>query len=219
MDGKVGDFAPHVLVRNDADLQVPEGQLRGAVLRLEVLYTDGMAARISVGARSYGIERDRGREHGGPSLTRGSGPKLCLGYRGTITFHGRYTPHGSIVTCWAHGERRLLRMGSANQHSERADKRHAEEVAALLRAVLDSPAVTDPATRAAAYRSDGLPPPLQRYVAKVRGESYRVTDEDVQTLLNAGHSEDAVFEITVATALGAAMRRLEAGLRGLREVH
>jgi hypothetical protein len=56
VDGKVGDFAPHVLVRNDADLQVPEGQLRGAVLRLEVLYTDGMAVRISVGARSYGIE-------------------------------------------------------------------------------------------------------------------------------------------------------------------
>jgi hypothetical protein len=108
-------------------------------------------------------------------------------------------------------------MESANQRSEEAHRRHAEELAALLQAVLESPAVTDPATRAAAYQSDGLPPPLRQYVAKVRGESYRITDEDVQTLLTTGYSQDAVFEITVASSLGAAMRRLEAGLRVLRE--
>ena len=108
-------------------------------------------------------------------------------------------------------------MEPANQHGEKAYRRHAEEVAALHRAVLESPAVTDPETRAASYQSDGLPPPLRQYVAKVRGESYRITDEDVRTLLSAGYSQEAVFEITVATALGAAMRRLEAGLRVLRE--
>jgi hypothetical protein len=108
-------------------------------------------------------------------------------------------------------------MEPANQHSENAYRRHAEEVEALLRAMLESPAETDPATRAAAYRSDGLQPPLRRYVAKVHGESYRITEEDVQALLSAGYSEDAVFEITVAAALGAAMRRLEAGLGSLQE--
>ena len=108
-------------------------------------------------------------------------------------------------------------MEPANQQSENAYHRHAEEVTALLRAVLDSPAETEPATRAAAYQSDGLPPPLRQYVTKVRGESYRITDEDVQMLLSAGYSEDTVFEITVSAALGAAMRRLEAGLRALRE--
>lgn len=108
-------------------------------------------------------------------------------------------------------------MGPANGHSENPYDRHGEQVAALLRAVLESPAETDPVTRAAAYQSDGLPPPLRQYVAKVRGEPYRVTDDDVQTLLTAGYSEDTVFEITVATALGAAMRRLDAGLRALRE--
>jgi hypothetical protein len=107
-------------------------------------------------------------------------------------------------------------MGPANQRSEEAHRRHAEEVAALLRAVLESPAETDRATRAAAYQSDGLPP-LRQYLDKVRGESYRITDEDIQTLLTTGYSQDSVFEITVATALGAAMRRLEAGLRVLRE--
>jgi hypothetical protein len=56
MDGQVKDFAPHVLVRNDSDGVVPEELLGSVVCRMEVLYTDGMAARISVGERSYTIE-------------------------------------------------------------------------------------------------------------------------------------------------------------------
>ena len=56
MDGQVKEFAPHVLVRNDSDGVVPEGLLGSVVYRMEVLYTDGMAARVSVGDRSYTIE-------------------------------------------------------------------------------------------------------------------------------------------------------------------
>jgi hypothetical protein len=56
LDGQVADFAPHVLVRNDTDGAVPEGMLGSVVCRMEVLYTDGMAARVSVGASSYTIE-------------------------------------------------------------------------------------------------------------------------------------------------------------------
>jgi len=56
MDGQVKDFAPHVLVRNDSERAVPEGLLGSVVCRMEVLYTDGMAARVSVGDRSYRIE-------------------------------------------------------------------------------------------------------------------------------------------------------------------
>jgi hypothetical protein len=56
MDGQVEDFAPHVVVRNDSDRVVPEGLLGSVVCRMEVLYTDGMAARVSVGDRSYTIE-------------------------------------------------------------------------------------------------------------------------------------------------------------------
>src|SRR6188474_195038 len=101
--------------------------------------------------------------------------------------------------------------------NEKADGRHADELAALLRAVLDSPAVTDPATRAAAFDGDELPPPLGQYAAKVCGESDSITDDEVQALLAADCSPDAVFEVTVAAALGAAMERLEAGLSVLRE--
>ena len=108
-------------------------------------------------------------------------------------------------------------MSSANlPGSEKADNRHADDVAELIRTVLEAPAVTAPATRAAAYHNNELPPPLGQYAAKVQAESYRITDDDIQALVAAGYSPDAVFEITVAAALGAAMQRLEAGLAVLR---
>ena len=108
-------------------------------------------------------------------------------------------------------------MGRANPHNEKAADRHADDLAALIRAVLEAPAVTDPATRVAASQNGALPPPLLQYAAKVQGESYRITDADIQALAAAGYPPDAVFEITVAAALGAAMQRLEAGLGVLRE--
>src|SRR5918993_5315370 len=56
LDGQVKDFAPHVLVRNDFDRAIPEGLLGSVMCRMEVLYTDGMAARVSVGDSSHTIE-------------------------------------------------------------------------------------------------------------------------------------------------------------------
>ena len=41
--------------------------------------------------------------------------------------------------------------------------------------------------------------------------------EDVQGLLQAGLSEDEIFEATVAAALGAGLKRLRAGLAALGE--
>lgn len=56
MDGQVKGFTPHVLVRNDGDGAVPEDLLESVVCRVEVLYTDGMAARVSVGGRSFTLD-------------------------------------------------------------------------------------------------------------------------------------------------------------------
>src|SRR5215210_1909129 len=57
LDGQLDGFRPHVLVRNDSDRAVSERLMGSVVCRMEVLYTDGMAARISVGGRrSYTIE-------------------------------------------------------------------------------------------------------------------------------------------------------------------
>jgi hypothetical protein len=56
LDGQVEAFRPHVLVRNDSDGAIPEGLLGRVVCRVEVLYTDSMDTRISMGGRSYTIE-------------------------------------------------------------------------------------------------------------------------------------------------------------------
>ena len=56
LDGQVESFGPHVLVRNDSDGEIPEWLLGSVVCRVEVLFTDGMVARVSVGDRSYEIE-------------------------------------------------------------------------------------------------------------------------------------------------------------------
>jgi len=56
MDGQVDSFAPHVLVRNYGDEVIPERVLGSVVCRVEVLYTDSMAVRVSVGGRTFTIE-------------------------------------------------------------------------------------------------------------------------------------------------------------------
>jgi len=63
---------------------------------------------------------------------------------------------------------------------------------------------------------DGVPAPLAGYVDKVALHAYTVTDEDLAALQRAGNSDDVLFEVTVATALGAALGRLERGLSALR---
>lgn len=95
--------------------------------------------------------------------------------------------------------------------------RHAGAAADLQRAVLDTPGATDEPTRRAAFAGQDVPEPLAAYLGAVREASYRVTDADVAGLVAAGVSEDAVFELTVAAALGAARLRLDAGLRALGE--
>ena len=56
MDGQVDGFGPQVLVRNDGGAAFPEELLGSVVCRVEVLYTDSMAARVSVGDRSFEID-------------------------------------------------------------------------------------------------------------------------------------------------------------------
>jgi alkylhydroperoxidase family enzyme len=53
------------------------------------------------------------------------------------------------------------------------------------------------------------------YLDKVRAHAYRVTDAEVQSLKDAGYSEDQIFEHTVSTAVAAGLARLEAGLAAL----
>ncbi|MCG8924986.1 hypothetical protein [Lentzea sp. CC55] len=81
----------------------------------------------------------------------------------------------------------------------------------LRRAVLDAPARTPVALRRAAAAGDAW----GSYAATVRSASHRITDEDVARLARE-HTEDEVFEVTVAAAVGAALDHFDQGRRNLR---
>jgi hypothetical protein len=94
----------------------------------------------------------------------------------------------------------------------------------LVDAVLNAPADTPEALRRAVLeraqekpgvRGD-LPASLTHYVDTVACHAYKVTDTDVAALQQAGQSDDSLFEITVAAAVGAALHRLDRGMAALR---
>jgi AhpD family alkylhydroperoxidase len=87
----------------------------------------------------------------------------------------------------------------------------------LRHTVLAAPAVTDPAWRAAAATGGDVPEPWPAYTALVRAASYRITDADVARLTVAGRTEDEVYEMTVAAAVGAALLGYDTGVRAQRE--
>jgi len=54
---------------------------------------------------------------------------------------------------------------------------------------------------------------MESYLAKVRERAYAITDADVQAVKDAGHSEDEIFERTVAVAVEEWRRRIAAAER------
>ncbi|MFB9833825.1 hypothetical protein [Actinoallomurus acaciae] len=92
---------------------------------------------------------------------------------------------------------------------------HGDAVENLRHAVLDAPGTTDPALRTAAANGGPLPEPWRSYATAVRDASYEITGADVDRLTAAGHTEDQIFEVTVAAATGAALHGFEAGRRAL----
>jgi alkylhydroperoxidase family enzyme len=95
--------------------------------------------------------------------------------------------------------------------------RFAELTNRLKQAVLFGPGDLDPNIRQAAATSGDVPELMKKYAEKVALHAYKVTDEDVEALLQAGYSEDQIFELTVSVALGAALSRRNAGLESLRK--
>ena len=53
------------------------------------------------------------------------------------------------------------------------------------------------------------PDTMAPYLCKVRTRAYTVTDADVESLKQAGATEDEIFEQTVAAAIGEGLRRLD----------
>jgi alkylhydroperoxidase family enzyme len=89
------------------------------------------------------------------------------------------------------------------------------------RHMLTHPGVTSPELRAAAEsvgaRAFGaerprldVPDELAPYLEKVARHAYKICDEDVLALNRAGYDDEAVFELTVCCAMGAACAGVEA---------
>lgn len=93
---------------------------------------------------------------------------------------------------------------------------HPASLDAVFRVVLDGPGETDPSLRQAAAEGVGLPDDLQPLVDKIHRHAYRVTDEGIAAL-QAKYSDDRLFEVIVAAAVGASRKRLMAGLRAPEE--
>jgi hypothetical protein len=93
---------------------------------------------------------------------------------------------------------------------------HGSALAALRRSVLETRGRLPVETRRRIY--DGLPvgAPLDEYLDLVRTASTSLTGAHIDSLKVSGCSEDAIFEATLAAALGSADRTLQAGLNALR---
>lgn len=105
---------------------------------------------------------------------------------------------------------------------------HTTNTQRLTHALLNSPGDTDTTTRHAVEQycarlsgsstrtADDVPTDLAAYLNKVALHAYKTTGEDIESLRQAGYTEDAIFEITLSAALGAGLARLERGLSVLK---
>jgi hypothetical protein len=82
--------------------------------------------------------------------------------------------------------------------------------------VLTAAGESQPSVRRAAFEGRDVPADLQSLIDKVRAHAHKITDDDLERVQRA-YGDDALFEIIVATALGASERRLLAGLEALND--
>ena len=91
--------------------------------------------------------------------------------------------------------------------------RHDAQQRATLSSVLDGPGHTPNALRQSVAGSDA-PEDLARLVQLIRAEPSSITNADIDALRST-YDEEQLFEIIVATAVGAAHRRRTAALAAL----
>jgi len=137
---------------------------------------------------------------------------MCGRWSGRVSGVHRGCYALSLDEAWAEVDARVMPTPSVAGVVSRLGP----HVGALVRAVLNSPGATTPAVRRQARDGMTAEEVFGPYLAKVRKHAYRVVDADVEALTTAGLGDDAIFEVTVAAALGEAEQRLDAGLSLLR---
>lgn len=71
--------------------------------------------------------------------------------------------------------------------------------------------------RARAFDNAELPEPLRPLLDKVATKSAQVTNADFATAMQAGFTDDQLFELVICAAVGQSTRQYEAGLAALAE--
>lgn len=85
----------------------------------------------------------------------------------------------------------------------------------LVDRILHGPGQVPADQRASAFENTKLAEPLRPLLDKVATRSDEVTDADFSRALEAGFTDDQLFELVVCAAVGQATRQYEAGLAAL----
>lgn len=72
--------------------------------------------------------------------------------------------------------------------------------------------------RQAAFNNSGLKEPIKTLIDKVTNHAYKVTDNDINAVKNAGITEDEIFELVICAAIGQASRQYTNALSALDQV-
>jgi len=88
---------------------------------------------------------------------------------------------------------------------------------ALVDRVLNAEGRASTQQRAQAFGNADMPPPLGTLISKVATSPAQVTDADFAAAKAAGFTEDQLFELVIAAAVGQSARLYEAGLAALTE--
>jgi hypothetical protein len=83
--------------------------------------------------------------------------------------------------------------------------------------ILTGPGRVSSDLRGRAFSNADLPPPLQTLIGKVTTRPTQVTDADFAAARASGFTEDQLFELVIAAAVGQSARLYEAGLAALAE--
>ena len=106
--------------------------------------------------------------------------------------------------------------------------RHEKLIGRLVDGILADGGESDPALRQSVevrpetltgvknLEKTELPEIIRAYVDKIALHAYKVTEDAILSLKEAGCSEDVIFEISVSAALGTGLARLERGLEALK---
>ena len=87
----------------------------------------------------------------------------------------------------------------------------------LVNRILQGPGQAPADQRARAFDNAELSEPLRVLLDKVATKSAQVTDADFATAMEAGFTDDQLFELVICAAVGQSTRQYAAGLAALAE--